>query len=151
MAKVLFIDDNNAVCENVKDKLKTFHEVITIQKLRWDDACDEAGEILEISEDNAFDVLVLDIRYPTMRDDPQQGDLGGIWLYNKLVKRGLRAKWKYTIIYTGFVPLDWTVTSTGIELAIRVFLNTADIPYGSAVRKEAMDVDDLIAKIAEVV
>jgi len=151
MAKVLFIDDVNAVCENVKERLEPYHEVITIQKRRWDDACDEAGKILGISEDNAFDALVLDLHYDSQHEDARQGDFGGIWIYNELVRLGLRARWTDTIIYSRLVPPNWNAASTGKELAIRVFLNTADIPYDCAVLNTLMGVDNLIDKIAELV
>ena len=147
MARILFIDDKFGVCENIKEKLGVSHQVEAIAKTLWSDASKEAqSKLIE-----PWDVLVLDMHYDSQHNLPHQGDFGGIWLYNELVKLGFRSKWRHTIVYSRHVPPDWNAKSEGAALALRVFLNTADIPYDCAVPNDAVTPDNLNRRIADLI
>jgi hypothetical protein len=150
MARILFIDDKRGVCNNMKQKLTDLgHTVETIANTLWSDALKEAQSKMN----EAWDVLVLDIHYDSQHDSERQGDFGGIWLYNGLVKLGLRTQWRHTIVYSRYVPTNWNMPhdldtkSGGLAAAVRVFLDTADIPCHCALPNDTLTPDRLSEKI----
>jgi CheY-like chemotaxis protein len=146
MARILFVDDKRGMCDNVKEKLTDLgHHVETIARTIWSDACKEAQNKMN---ESYWDVLVLDMHYDSQRDIARPGDFGGIWLHNDLVKLGLRAKWRHTIVYSRYLPPDWGKKSEGATLAVRVFLDTAGIPYDCALTNDAFSPDKLSERIA---
>ena len=144
MARILFIDDNRDLGKFTKDRIEESGE----HTVDWfgEDAWEITAKRIEAFPDKSWDLLLLDIHYPT-------DEWGGLWLYNSLVRGGIGKSWeKRVIVYSQYFVenMDWSKVRDSQMLALRIFLDTANIPYDCALPNQDFDRATLLEKIEEV-
>lgn len=141
---VLIIEDVLRAAERIRDRLiGCGHHAEMI--------CEEyVGDFYDSVRNRPFaervwDVLVLDVNFHTEH-------FGGIWLHNKLA-RNHRDRWKHTIVYTrygGTTVAGATDDPTTHEaFVMRVFADTAGIPFDCVLSNKVKGDQPLIDKINE--
>jgi CheY-like chemotaxis protein len=142
-AKILFVDDDEALGKYTKEALEARgHKVDWIREDAWE----RAAAAIDAIADKDWDLLILDIKYPT-------DNWGGLWLYNQLVRKGLRSCWGgREIIYSQYFmgKVDLQKAKDSQMFTLRVFLDTANIPFDRAMSNQTFDRATLVQKIDEV-
>ncbi len=145
MATILFVDDDPKLGKYTKEAIESgLHSVRWVCKPSWT----QAAKVIEndIAKKKEWDMLILDIHYPT-------DNWGGIWLFNHLVHKGFRSKWKSReIVYSQYCAenLKWENALEGQTFALRMFLETANIRFENALPNQDFDRTTLCEKIEEV-
>src|SRR5216683_2671519 len=97
---------------------------------------------------SVWDVLVLDI------DIEHVDPFGGIWIYNRLAAGVGRARWQHTIIFTKWLNQNQKLahaTFGSHEFVLRVFADTAGIPFDNVLSNKMDTQPALVARIKELV
>jgi len=137
MATVLLIDDDQTVGKYTAECITSgLHSVDWIRKDYWQ----EAGAAVAGAANTIWDILVLDVHYPT-------DHWGGLWLYNDLKRKGLRGRWKHTIVFSCYVQPNLDRATEGEALVLRAFLDTANIPIECALPNRDFNRADLLDAI----
>ncbi len=144
MANILIIDDDPDVGKYTSKCLRDAgHDVNWIQNEYWEQAEGEVESLIKANPSLTWDHLILDIAY--------NGDhFGGFWLFNSLVRKGLRPKWgAREIIFTSHMHevSDLSQAVSGPAFNVRIFMDSAGIPFENAMSNNSFDRASLIAKI----
>jgi len=135
--KIVVVDDTRSQRDLIKERIGSAgHDVYTFDFANTK----QAANVVETKlKQQTADFLVLDI-------DFEYDQYAGIWLYNDLVRRGLRKRWRHTIIYSKHIPEGKSLrkSSDGMELNLRIFIDTANIQDNCALAKAKMNQDDLL-------
>lgn len=149
MRSALLVDDNGSERETKEKLLRSIGlSVFAPEAERVSDFHDGLVQVFNQGS-TVFDLLVLDIVIGV--------DLfGGIDLYNKLVDGGYRARWRNVFIWTKQTYDDIAKASfrkrdsSNEQYILRVFCETAGIPYGNVQRSDHGGVKNLKEKVTEI-
>jgi len=139
MSVVLIVEDTEFEAERIVNVLsEKGHEAHKIVRDQFEDAGDAAEEWLKqhASEKTPVDVLVLDIKF-------KNSGFGGTFIYEHLIRKGLRRHWKHTIVCSVWKDLEGTQMSE----TVKVFLLNTFIPEENWIPKNTKSNERLIARI----
>lgn len=142
MSSVLVIDDDQAKGEDIRDSLR---KAGFMSELVCEEYLGDFFERLRRNELQAqvWDAIVFDILFRKNR-------WGGVFLYNKLVGSGLRNRWKETIIYTRYAGDNVAGATEGEQFILRVFADTAQIPFECVLPNFISGRTNLITKLNDI-
>lgn len=142
MANIILVDDREQSGKHTKESLEAEgHHVEWIQEERVGPCQDILWDALRA---RIWDILVLDIQLGAEV-------YGGIWVYNNSVQGGHRDRWKHTIVYTKHSgPNVRIATHPSHEFPIRVFVDTAGIPFENVVQSNVEGRQPLLDRISAI-
>lgn len=140
MAKIILLEDRpEEASRKIAFLQSARHSVNWIRRASDDERTTSASEALLAS---TYDFLVLDIFL--------EDKFGGIHIYNRLIHSQLRKRWSHTLIwsmYTG--PRVKEATYGEHEFPIRVFVETAGIPYENVFASHSGGAAPILQRIDE--
>jgi hypothetical protein len=123
LSSIILIDDSPVTRNNISQALTgAGHTVLAVPEDTKIGFLMSLTHQFQETPDNVWDFLVLDIQYGSSL-------YGGIWLYNDLVAGNYRKNWRHTLIYSRHVADRPEEATSGEALVLRVFVETARIPY----------------------
>ena len=139
--RVLIVDDRQDTGADTRKALEDagFYAVLVSQQ--WvGDFYDEIRE--KHFHDETWDVLVLDVNF-------HRDACGGIWLYNKLAHGHHLDCCGHTVIYTKYAGADIRGAKDGERLWLKIFADTAGIPFENILPNTTSKRQNLITRIKE--
>lgn len=140
MASIFLIDDLPPERQRISDHLeKAGYRVVSVEGNSADALFEESKLWLDNNKE-VLDILVLDVAY-------DHHLLGGITLYHRFEEAAYSARWRHLIICTQLVSSAQERDFNKLE----DFMRNRRIPMANLIGKTTTMLDDLLARINEVI
>jgi hypothetical protein len=142
MSRIFIVEDRKDPRDRYKEKLEeSGHTVESPEYSTVEEFYDHLRPLCENKD--SFDFFVLDIKFGS-------DVFGGIKLYNLLVGSGCRCAWNHVIICSThcqdpITASSWHSRHPDESFILKIFVETAQIPYDNCIRAEHKgDADELL-------